>query len=134
MKLTEKFTGKSSGFTLIEMIVFIVIIGIAATAILTSFQAVLQKSPTGNHQTTAVGLAQERMDLILAQRQLIGFSGFIDPCNSGSPPAICTAPTGYTINSNISALTISGDSNYKTITVTVSGSGDAVLKTLVGSG
>ena len=129
-----KFTGKSAGFSLIELIIFILIIGIAASAVLTSFQTILQKSPTGNRQTTAIALAQERMDLILAQRQLQGFSSFIDPCASGSPPAICTAPTGYTVTANIAAITIGGDSNYKTITVTVSGSGDAVLKTLVGSG
>lgn len=125
---------KFAGFTLIEMIVFILIIGIAASAIFTSFQAVLQKSPTGNRQTTAIALAQERMDLVLAQRQLKGFTSFSDPCNSGSPPAICTWPTGYTVSSDISPLTISGDSNYKVITITVSGLGDAVLKTLVGSG
>ena len=124
---------KLRGFSLIELIVFILIIAIVTSALLVSFQTILQVSPTGNRQTTAIGLAQERMDLILGQRRLKGFSSFSNPCASGSPPAICTALTGYTVTSNIAATTISGDSNYKTITVTVSGLGNAVLTTLVGS-
>lgn len=123
----------SKGFSLIEMIVFILIIGIAAIAVLRSFGSFLQKSPTGNRQTTAIALAQERMELILAQRQLKGFNSFTDLCSGGSPPSICTAPSGYTITSTISSVTIGGDSNYKNITVTVSGLGDATLQTLVGN-
>jgi prepilin-type N-terminal cleavage/methylation domain-containing protein len=123
----------SKGFSLIEMIVFILIIGITATAVLRSFGSILQKSPTANRQTTAIALAQERMELILAQRQLKGFNSFIDPCTLGSPPSICTAPSGYIVSSTISTVTIGGDSNYKNITVTVSGLGDTTLQTLVGN-
>lgn len=124
---------KQTGFSLIELIVFILIIGLASSAVLAAFQTILQKSPTGNHETTAIALAQERMDLILSQRRIQGFSSFIDPCVSGSPPSICTALTGYSITASIASITISGDFNYKIITVTVSGLGDASLKTIVGS-
>jgi prepilin-type N-terminal cleavage/methylation domain-containing protein len=124
---------KQRGFTLLELIVFIVIVGIVLTGVAVPLVTLLQKLPTNNHQTVALALARERMDLILGQRWSSGFSSFSDPCGGGSPPTICTPPTGYTVTSTIAAVTISGDSNYKTITVTVSGTGSATLVTLVGS-
>ena len=124
---------KSAGFTLIELVVFIVVISIAFTTLITSFQTLLQKSPVPNRLSTAIGLAQGRMDLILGQRYQQGFSSFVDPCTYASPPTICTALTDYTVTATIANTTINGDSNYKTITVIVSGLGNATLKTLVGS-
>jgi type II secretory pathway pseudopilin PulG len=125
---------KYHGFSLIELIVFILVIGIVSSGILGAFQTTLQNAPTGNYQTIALGLAQERMELILAQRRLKGFTLFSDPCASGGP-SICTLPTGYSINSNTisSPYTINSDSNYKKITVTISGLGDATLTAIVGS-
>jgi prepilin-type N-terminal cleavage/methylation domain-containing protein len=123
------------GFSLIEMIVFIVITGIAVTTLAITLQTVLQKSPLSNIQTTAIGLAQERMDLILGQKQEKGFTNFFDPCKVASPPSYCLF-TGYNIDSTISTTTISGDSNYKIISVIItnsSGTTLVTLKTLVGS-
>jgi type II secretory pathway pseudopilin PulG len=124
---------KYHGFSLIELIVFILVIGIASSGILGAFQTTLQNAPTGNYQTIALGLAQERMELILSQKRLKGFTLFSDPCASGGP-SICTLPTGYSINSpTVSSHTISGDSNYKKITVTISGRGNATLTAIVGN-
>jgi len=110
----------SPGFTLIELIIFIVIVGIAATAILLSFQTVLSKSPDTNKQTIATELAEGRMDLIIGQYYIYGLSSFSDICN-GSSPAVCMTISGYTVSSSITGT------GPKTITVTVSGSGSAVL-------
>jgi prepilin-type N-terminal cleavage/methylation domain-containing protein len=133
MNLSLAFRHKNSGFTLIELIIFIVIIGMAAVALTVPLTTATQKLPTANHQTIAVALAQERMELILARRWLATYATFTDPCAGGSPPGICTLPAGYTATANIAATTLSGDSGYKTITVTISGAGDAALTTLVGN-
>lgn len=119
---------KLSGFSLIELIVFIVITGLAVAAMMTTFQVVLQKSPNANNQNTAVELAQGRMDLILGQEKQMGFSSFSDPCTGGSPPSYCTLSSAYTVSSNIAVL--SGNSNFKTITVTVRNASNTLLATL----
>ncbi len=129
--LSRKFT--TSGYTLIELIVFIVVIGVTLTGTLISLNTISEKSPTSNYQIKAVSYAQERMELILGQRRLKSFSTFTDPCAGASPPSICSNPTGYTISAAINATTINGDSNYKTIIVTVTGLGNATLTTIVGS-
>lgn len=122
-----------TGFTLIELTVFIVVVAIAFTAIIKAFQTILYNSPIPNRLSTAVGLAQERMDLILGQRYEYGYTNFVDPCTNASPPAICTPLTGYTVTATITNTTISGDSNYKIIKVVVSGAGNGTISTLVGS-
>lgn len=115
--------GNSGGFSLIELVIFIVVIGIAVPGIFLAFSTALQKSPIVNPQTIANQLAAARMDIIIGQRRMFGYSSFTDPCIS-SPPAVCTVPagiTGYTITSTISPLTVGSDSNYKSIDVLVTG-------------
>ena len=88
------------GVSLIELIAFIVIIGISVTALLSMYRAVLPRGATPSEITLATQLAQERMELILGQRFVDGYStvGLNDPCVGGTPPAICTdqftPPTG----------------------------------------
>lgn len=87
------------GVTLIELIVFIVIMGISVTALLSMYRAVLPRGATPAQITLATQLAQERMELILGQRVARGYSTVVltDPCVGGTPPAICTSqftPTG----------------------------------------
>ncbi len=108
-----------SGFSLIELVFFIVIFAIASIAILRSFQAILTVLPNANRQNVATELAQGRMDVILGQFLLKGFNNFSDPCPGA---AVCQTLTGYTVNS---AITQSGST--KTVTVTVSGLGSAIL-------
>lgn len=132
-----KLKKKSAGFSLIELVVFIVVIGLAVGGVFLAFSTALQKNPLINPQTTANELASARMDIIIGQRRINGFSTLSDPCVS-SPPAVCTVPaaiTGYTISSAISTISIGGDSNYKLIIVTVTGpqNSKAEVKTLVAS-
>ena len=87
------------GVTLIELIAFIVIMGISVTALLSMYRAVLPRGATPAQITLATQLAQERMELILGQRAASGYSTVVltDPCVGGTPPAICTSqftPTG----------------------------------------
>jgi Tfp pilus assembly protein PilV len=78
------------GVTLIELIAFIVVMGISVLALLSMYRAVLPHGTTPAQITLATDLAQERMDLILGQRAANGYSPLIDPCAGGTPPAICT--------------------------------------------
>jgi len=87
------------GVTLIELIVFIVIMGICVIALLSMYRAVIPHGSTPAQITLATQLAQERMELLLGQRAIYGYSTAVltDPCVGGTPPAICTnqfVPTG----------------------------------------
>jgi prepilin-type N-terminal cleavage/methylation domain-containing protein len=113
------------GFSLVELLVFIVIFGIAAYALLRSFASVLPRSPTPAQLTQATLLAQERMELILGQRDALGYNAAnLDPCGAG--PA-CTNALGYTVASAGTAVGTPvpwpanpATANYKLVTVTVS--------------
>lgn len=80
------------GVSLIELIAFIVIMGIASIALLSMYRAVLPHGTTPAQMTLATQLAQERMELILGRRVAAGYStaALTDPCVGGTPPAICT--------------------------------------------
>lgn len=119
---------KHRGFTLIELVMFIVITSILASGILLSFITVLNKTPVVLQNSIASQTAKQCAEWFLGQRRINGFSNFT--CNA-TVPAFCTAPTGYTLTSNCTTTAISGDSNYKTITITVSGAGNAGLSLLL---
>jgi type II secretory pathway pseudopilin PulG len=120
-----------TGFTLIELVVFIVVMGIVALAVIVPLTTALGlKSPTANYQTTAIELAAERMDAIIGQRRLKTYPP-TDPCPG---PAFCTAPTGYTVTPTITTpFTISGDNAYSQVVVAVTGLGTATLAAVVGN-
>ncbi len=120
---------KTSGFTLIEIILFIIITSLLASAILLVFGTSLLKPPNLLANTTANQTAKMCIEWFLGQRQLNGYSTIT--CPSTTVPTFCTAPSGYTVAVNITCTTINSDANYQTITVTVSGKGDASLTTLI---
>lgn len=117
----------NAGFTLIELIVFIVILGIIAAGLLMAFEVSLERQPDVQKSAVAITLAEQRMDAILGQREIYGFSNFTDPCPG---PAVCTLPAGYSASSSIQN-NWGGDTNYKLITVTVSGNANASLQSVV---
>lgn len=119
---------KQQGFTLIELVMFIVVTGILATAILLSFVTAMSKTPIILQNTIAMQTARQCMDWFIGQRRMNGYSSIT--CNS-TVPAFCTTPTGYTLTSSCSTTTLSGDSNYETITITVGGPGAATLNLLM---
>jgi prepilin-type N-terminal cleavage/methylation domain-containing protein len=119
------------GFTLIELVVFIVITSLLASAILLSLVSSLQKTSTLHQQVVASQLAKQCMEWFIGQRRANGFTTLT--CPSTPSPTMCTTLSGYTINNSITCTTLNGDSNFKTITVTVSGAGDATLTSLIAS-
>lgn len=84
---------RQRGVSLIELIAFIVIMGIAVVALLSMYRAVLPHATTPAQITLATQLAQERMEILLGQRDASGYStvALADPCAGASPPAICTS-------------------------------------------
>jgi len=117
-----------TGVTLIEAVVFIVIIAIAAAAILLPL-ALVQQAPSHAQNQKAVDVAQQRMELWLQHKRAHGFNNATsDPCQGSSSPP-CDVPSGYNINTQVSNF--NGNSQLKKITITISGEGDAELTSLI---
>jgi MSHA pilin protein MshD len=130
---------RNRGFTLIEMVAFIVIVGVAAVALFTMFTRVVPRNPQPIQLEQATQLAQERMELILGRREASGYAAAeLDPCKVGSP-TICSSTLGFNVTSTGTTLgsevAWNGNptANFKLITVTVTlggttlGTANAVL-------
>lgn len=123
------------GFTIIELVVFIVIMGIVGVTILASFSAVLKGVAVPRQKTIATQTAARCMEWYLEQRYLYGFGAATLSCPSTTVPSFCAAPSGYTIAASVSCTQLYGEigANYKTITVTVGGASSASLSLLLSS-
>ena len=132
------------GFSLIECIVFMVVMAIVSTGLLIGINTVINNNSIPAQITSASFLANGRMQIILMNLAVNGYStATLDPCAGATPATtnICapyvgaTTPTpaitsyqtayGYTVSSS------SSGSNPKTITVTVSGTGNASINASV---
>lgn len=112
---------RGRGFTLLEVLMAIVILGFAATVFLTSFRDLLPRGPSTANIGIASQLAQERLTLVLEQRMRLGYAGMSDPCGSS---ALCTSVSGFTVT--LSGLSVSTSwgmdtdtQRYRVITATV---------------
>ena len=124
------FSHNQNGFTLIEVIVFLVVSGILMSTILLGATTALRSTPSVHQQWIAVQLARQCMEWFLGQRQMNGYAAL--SCPSTPSATACAVPSGYRINTNISCTTWNNDTTYKTITVTISGLANASLSTQVG--
>lgn len=126
------------GISLVELIVFIVITGIVVAGLISGMATALRSAPVPKVMHQGLQLAQGRMELILAQRKRLDFSGFtsatFDPCQPpGGAQEACLAPAAYTVvtpcfytgaaTCGFGAANIcqSGDVNYKCVRVRVTG-------------
>lgn len=119
----------SRGFTLIELLIFIVVCALYFSAGFVALTTIPKSLPVQLRSLTALQTARQCLEYFVGQRATNGFASIA--CPSTSVPAFCSAPSGYTVGVNVACTTISGDANYKTITVTVSGLGNASLTTLI---
>ena len=118
---------KQSGVSLIELIIFIIVLSILGSGILIAFVVSLEKTPNINRISRATELAQGRMEFLLGQNKLNGFSTTMtDPCDGATPPDICSTPT-IPVNYQIASTITDWNSNtdFKEITVTVTRTDDA---------
>jgi type II secretory pathway pseudopilin PulG len=121
----------AAGFTLLEAVVFIVVLGVMLAGLVVALRSPLQQSSVAGQTDLSAELAQQRMELILAQRRTAGFGAFTDPCSPGPGPAQCTPPAGYTVAASIVAGWGGDPTNYKVVTVTVSGTFASTATALV---
>lgn len=122
------------GFSLIELVFFILITSILAKTILISMQTVLQDTPSVHYNLVASQLADQCMEGFIGQRRLLGYSYAGLSCSaSPSLPSVCSSPTGYTTSAAITCTQmLPGDSiPSKMVTVTVTGLGNVTLTTLL---
>lgn len=120
-----------AGFSIIELLVFIVVTSLLmSTIMLGAFQS-LRKAPDVHNQILAIETAQRCLEWYLEQRRLNGFTYLTCPSSPSSP--VCTAPSGLSVSTNIACTTWNGDSGFKTITVTVSGAATASLSVQIGN-
>jgi len=114
------------GLSLIELVIFIVVMGIMASGALIAFKNVLLSNNSPGADLQAAQLADARMNILLISRLTNGFPLVSDPCVAGSPAA-CTAlasyatTTGLTVGSSIGAAS----GGVQTVTITVTGNGQA---------
>jgi len=118
---------KNSGVTLIELVMFIVIMGIISSTVGPMFFAILKNAPKVQHYSAATQLASQCLEGYLGERYIKGYSTVL----SATTPALCTVPTGYTITKSVTNTTKYSEASYKTITVTVAGEGNATMSLLV---
>jgi len=137
------------GVTLVELIAFIIIVGVLVSGLMAGFATTLRGSAVSKQVTQALQLAQERMELILARKDVAGFACFtgtrFDPCTAAAAAGSCAATLaslhpacnaattlGYTVTRVLdeTGACMGGNTNYKCITVTVTDSSGAMLAEL----
>lgn len=117
------------GFSLIEMVIFIVVIGILMSGMLVAVNRSLSLAVLPNQAAQASFLANARMEIILLNRAVNGWTGLADPCPAA---AICTPLTdfattyGFTVTPTFSTAGVN-----TTIDVAVSGKAAARAITVV---
>ena len=116
------------GVTLIELIAFIIIAGIAMVILVQVFAVSMRGSHTGKQLTQAVHLAQQRLEVVRGQRSRLGYAVFTattyDPC----PPVgawtaqACQTTTyaggSYTVTSTFSDVDCGANCKQVVVTVT----------------
>jgi type II secretory pathway pseudopilin PulG len=110
---------KQSGFTLIELVLFIVVSAVLANTILLSSSTLLRNTPSLQNSIVATSIVSQALEYYIGQRRNNGYTAVT--CPSTTLPSFDTGIVGYTVAVNIACTTINGDANYKTITVTVTG-------------
>lgn len=117
------FRHRQRAFTLVELIVLIVIMGIAAYALLSMFRGTMPRSPTPSQLTVAAHCAQERMELILGRRLVLPYSSTaLDPSGAATCPANAALSVTVTGANALVAWPVDANTGrYRLVTVTVDG-------------
>lgn len=119
------------GFTLIEVIVFIIVTSLMMSVIALGLNNTLKNSPAVHNEWQAVQLAQACMEYALAQKRLVsGYAALA--CPGSVSTTLCANVTGYTVTTTLACTTWNTDTHYKTITVAVSGKAAATLTAQIG--
>jgi type II secretory pathway pseudopilin PulG len=120
-----------NGFSLIELIAFIIISALLANTLLLSLNASLTATPQVQNQYIANKLADSCMGWYVGQTRLNGFSA-TNCSNTPMPNQNTFCPS--TVGNFNTAITVycTTDLSYETIIVTVTGPGNATLSAYIG--
>lgn len=134
----QNVVSHQAGVTLVELIVFIVVVSVSVSGIMLALSAAQGGSVTPAQLTRATQMAQERMDLIVGQKPQMTFTCFgdtatprYDPCQTVAAAGTCAARAGsslggcatianYTVTS-VLAGDWNGNTDYRVVTVRVAG-------------
>jgi type II secretory pathway pseudopilin PulG len=122
---------RTHGFSLIELLVFIIVTSLVMSTILLSTTTALRNAPTTHQQWVAIEAAQRCMEYFLNQRRINGYASLT--CPSTPSASACSAPTGFSVSTSISCTPWNADAEYKTITVSVSGLASVSISSQVGN-
>lgn len=122
---------QTHGFTLVEVLIFIVVSSLLMNVILLSANTALQDSPSVRQQSLALATAEGCMEWLLDQRRLNGYASL--SCPSTPATSACPLPSGYAISAAVACSTWNADTAFKTITVSVTGPASVSLSTLIGN-
>jgi prepilin-type N-terminal cleavage/methylation domain-containing protein len=120
---------RRNGFTLIEVLVFLIVSSLLMSVILLSANTALRSTPSSHNQWVAMQVAKRCMEWFLDQRRLNGYATLT--CPSAPSASACTAPTGFSVANSVACTTWNSDSGYISITVTVSGLSNASISTQI---
>jgi len=118
---------KQRGLSLVELVIFIVILGVMVAGLLGVFTNVLHYSNEPGQNLKASQLALARINAITLQRISFGFNSINDPCTAGSPAA-CVALDNFATSEGLSVVSSipAAVSGVRSATITISGFGHAV--------
>lgn len=126
------------GFSLIELVMVIVILAIAGTAVLSQFAAIGPGLLNNEDIQTAAQLAQERAEEILAERRINGYSAAVLDALDGTNDTLPAQFSDYTRSITVadygatpSAQCPSGDCRDVSITVSAGGTTLAEVEFMV---
>jgi Tfp pilus assembly protein PilV len=145
--MRARLRGRCGGLSLVETVVFIAVVGLALGGLVLGMSGALRSAPEPKAMHQGLQLAQGRLELILAQRSRLDFSGFtaatFDPCAPpGGAQEACQVPATYTVvtpcfytGASTCAFGASntcqgGDANFKCVRVRVTGPKGTVVAEL----
>ncbi len=107
-----KFSLKSNGFTLIEILISIVILSVSLLALAALMATTTQNTSSGGHITEAATYAQDQLEQLRETSWASIANNWVDP----SGAATRTGPSGITYTRTLNVVT---SGSLKTITITV---------------
>ncbi len=107
------------GFTLIETVITLIVLSIAAVGVLSVFTVGIIGSANPLIINQAVQLAQGEMDEVLGERSANGFDGINAACTTTMPSGFGCNRTIIYVNPGSLNTSVGGPTNYKHITVSI---------------
>lgn len=131
---------RETGLTLLEMVLFIVVLGVAGVALIATLALPLTGAGEQTRALTAAQVVQARTELMLGQKRKSGYpedppncATELDPC-PGAGLSACSLPSGWSVSTGCEAWSSDPDtSEYIVLVVAATGpdGGSASARTLI---